>query len=147
MIDHERKNVRILCTRNSARSQMAEALLRAKAGDRFDVYGAGLRPDQVHPLVPAVMNEIDIDVSGQWSEDVKDYLGRLVAHYLIVVCADAEEHCPRMFPGVGERLFGPFDDPASVDSGNEDALAIFRRVRDQIAARLDQWLEIVGTEV
>jgi arsenate reductase (thioredoxin) len=77
MIDQKRKNVLILCTRNSARSQMAEGLLRAKAGERFEVHSAGLRPGQIHPLVPIVMNEIGIDVSGQWSKDVKDYLGQL----------------------------------------------------------------------
>ena len=86
-----RKNVLILCTRNSARSQMAEALLRKHAGDRFNVYSAGLNPDRIHPMVEPVMREIGLDVSGQQSKGVKEYLGRLTAHYLIVVCERGEK--------------------------------------------------------
>lgn len=140
----ELDNVLILCTRNSARSQMAEGLLTARAGDRFNVYSAGLKPDRVHPMVPVVMDEIGIDVSDQYSKDVGEYLGRLTAHYLIVVCENAEENCPRLFPGVGQRLFWPFDDPAAVETSEEDQLAAFRRIRDEIDERLSAWLASLG---
>ncbi|MGO8691882.1 MAG: arsenate reductase ArsC [Thermoguttaceae bacterium] len=136
----QRRNVLILCTRNSARSQMAEALLRNHAGDRFNVFSAGLDPDRIHPMVEPVMKEIGLDVSGQRSKDVKEYLGRLTAHYLIVVCASAERNCPKIFPGPGERLYWPFDDPAAAEGTEEQRLEAFRRVRDQIDARLRQWL-------
>jgi arsenate reductase len=141
-----RKNVLILCTRNSARSQMAEALLRKHAGDRFDVYSAGLNPDRVHPMVGPVMREIGLDVSGQRSKSVQEYLGRLAAHYLIVVCESAERNCPKIFPGPGERLFWPFDDPAAVAGTEELQLQAFRRVRDQIDARLRDWLHSLDEE-
>lgn len=140
----ELDNVLILCTRNSARSQMAEGLLKAKADGRFNVFSAGLKPDRVHPMVPVVMDEIGIDVSDQYSKDVGEYLGRLTAHYLIVVCENAEENCPRLFPGVGQRLFWPFDDPAAVETSEEDQLAAFRRIRDEIDERLSAWLASLG---
>ncbi len=141
-----RKNVLILCTRNSARSQMAEGMLRKFVGGRYRVFSAGLDPDRIHPLVEPVMKEIGIDVSGQRSKDVKEYLGRLTAHYLIVVCADAERNCPKMFPGLGERLYWPFDDPAAVEGTEEQQLDAFRRVRDEIAARLRAWLRELDVE-
>ena len=136
----ERKNVLILCTRNSARSQMAALLLRKYAGDRFEVYSAGLQPDRIHPLVGPVMEEIGLDVSGERSKSVQEYLGRVVAHYLIMVCENAEKNCPRIFPGPGERLYWPFDDPAAVEGSEEERLAAFRRVRDQIDTRIREWL-------
>jgi arsenate reductase len=120
---------------------MAEALLRAYAGDRFLVYSAGLEPDRVHPLVGPVMVEIGIDVSGQRSKDIKEYLGRLTAHYLIVVCEHAERNCPTIFPGPGERLFWSLPDPAAVEGTAEEQLEAFRRVRDQIRFRLWEWLD------
>jgi arsenate reductase len=141
----ERKNVLILCTRNSARSQIAEALLKSKVGERFSVHSAGLAPGRVHPLVPIVMDELGIDVSEQRSKSVKEFLGRMTAHYLIIVCANAEEHCPRMFPGVGDRLFWPFDDPAAVEGCDDDRLEAFRSVRDQIDAKLTAWVETLET--
>jgi len=135
-----RKNILILCTRNSARSQVAEGILRNYVGDRFHVYSAGLNPDCIHPLVEPVMEEIGIDISGQRSKSVQEYLGKITAHYLIVVCENAERNCPKVFPGLGERLYWPFDDPAAVEGTKEEQLEAFRRVRDQIAARLREWL-------
>ena len=125
---------------------MAEALLRKHAGDRFDVYSAGLNPDRIHPMVEPVMKEIGLDVSGQRSKGVQEYLGRLTAHYLIVVCENAERNCPKIFPGPGERLFWPFDDPAAVEGTEEVQLEAFRRVRDQIDARLREWLRSLDEE-
>ncbi len=134
------KNILILCTRNSARSQMAEGLLRKLVGDRFHVYSAGLDPDRIHPMVEPVMNEIGIDISTQRSKSVQEYLGKLTAHYLIVVCEHVERNCPKLYPGFGERLYWPFDDPAAVEGTEEEQLGAFRRVRDEIAARLREWL-------
>lgn len=138
-MEHTR-NVLVLCTRNSARSQMAEALLRESAGDRLQIYSAGLQPDRIHPLVAPVMAEVGLDVSGQRSKGVEEYLGRLTAHYLIVVCENAEKNCPKIFPGSGERLYWPFDDPTAVEGSEEDRRAAFRRIRDQIAVRVREWL-------
>jgi arsenate reductase len=125
---------------------MAEALLRKYAGDRFHVYSAGLDPEQIHPMVSPVMEEIGLDVSGQRPKDVQEFLGRLVAHYLIVVCENAERNCPKIFPGPGERMYWPFDDPAAVKGSKEQQLAAFRRVRDQIDARIGQWLRELDAE-
>ncbi len=136
----DRKNILILCTRNSARSQMAEGILRKYVGDRYHVFSAGLDPSPIHPLVGPVMREIGLDVSAQRSKDVKEYLGRLTAHYLIVVCANAERNCPKIFPGLGKRLYWPFDDPAAVEGTEDERLGAFRRMRDQIDARLREWL-------
>lgn len=130
----------ILCTRNSARSQMAEALLRDKAGDQFNVYSAGLNPDRIHSMVQPVMDEIGLDVSGQYSKNVGDYLGKLTVHHLIIVCEQAEQHCPKMFLGALQRHFWPFDGPAAVTGSEEDQLLAFQRVRDEIDERLTKWL-------
>ena len=136
----DRKNVLILCTRNSARSQMAEALLKKHAADRFNVYSAGLRPDEVHPLVGPVMEEIGVDISGQRSKDVGEYLGKLAVHHLIIVCDQVEAHCPKIFPGALLRYYWPFDDPAAVEGTDDRRREAFRRVRDQIDQRLQAWL-------
>ena len=140
------ENVLFLCTRNSARSQMAEGLLRKLAGDRFNVLSAGLEPDRVHPAVAPVMAELGIDVSGQYSKDVTEYLGKLRAHYLIIVCENAEQRCPAIFPGIGQRLFWPFEDPAAVEGSEEQQRAAFRQIRDQIDQRLRSWLAELDAE-
>ena len=119
---------------------MAEGILRKCVGDRFHVYSAGLNPDRIHPLVEPVMQEIGIDISGQRSKSVKEYLGKINAHYLIIVCQNAEQNCPRIFPGVGQRFYWPFDDPAAAEGTEEERREAFRRVRDEIAARLREWL-------
>ena len=134
-------NVLFLCTGNSCRSQMAEGLLRHLAGDRFDVYSAGTDPaERVHPLAVRVMGELDIDISGQRPKGVKEYLGKFPIRYLIIVCGGADEACPRIFPGVLHRVFWPFDDPAKLQGSEEEVLAGFRRVRDEIQQRLSDWL-------
>ncbi len=140
----DRQNVLILCTRNSARSQMAEALFRKRAGDRFNVFSAGLEPDRVHPMVAEVMAEAGVDTAGQRSKSVQEYLGKLTAHYLFVVCENVEKNCPRIFPGPGERHYWPFDDPAAVSGSPEEQRAAFRKVRDQIDERIRQWLSSRG---
>lgn len=134
-------NILVLCTGNSCRSQMAEGWLRHLAGERFDVHSAGTRPaDRVHPLAVQVMAEAGIDISGQSPKDVKPLLGRLSVRHLIIVCASADQECPRIFPGILHRHFLPFDDPAQLEGSPEEVLAGFRRVRDEIRDRLKIWL-------
>ena len=136
--------VLILCTGNSCRSQMAEGLLRHLAGDRFEVLSAGTDPkDQVHPLAVRAMAEIGIDISDQRPKHLDEATaGRAVGH-LIVVCDGANESCPAHSPGIGERLFWPFDDPAGYVGSDEEVLPEFRRVRDEIKARFLEWLPTV----
>ncbi|MEW6286479.1 MAG: arsenate reductase ArsC [Chloroflexota bacterium] len=131
--------VLFLCTGNSARSQMAEGLLRAMAGEQFDVFSAGTEPKgSILPEVREAMREVGIDISGQWSKSVTEYLGKAVFTHVITVCADAEEKCPAVFLNMGIHEHWPFDDPAK--SGDEDRLEVTRRVRDQIETRLRLWL-------
>jgi len=137
-----RPNILILCTGNSCRSQMAEGFLRKLASDRFDVFSAGTDPvEGVHPFAVEVMAEKGIDISGNRPTDVGKYLGRMAVRHLIIVCAGANERCPRIFPGMLNRLFWPFDDPAAFRGPPAATLEEFRRVRDQIEERIQQWLE------
>ena len=134
-------NVLFLCTGNSCRSQMAEGFLRELGGDRFEVYSAGTAPaEHVHPMAVEVMGEKDIDISQQEPKNVGKYLGRLPVRHLIIVCAGANESCPRIFPGMMNRHFWPFDDPAAFDGDATATIEEFRRVRDQIEERIQQWL-------
>jgi arsenate reductase len=135
----DKARVLFLCTHNSARSQIAEALLRHDAGDRFDVYSAGLEPSEINPLTHKVMEEIGIDMQGQYAKPLTTYMGKVHFSYLITVCSKAEERCP-IFPGMGVRLHWPFDDPAAFEGSEEQKLGEFRRVRDQIQARIQAWI-------
>lgn len=132
-----------LCTGNSARSQMAEGLMRHFAGDRFEVYSAGLEPRTVNPYAIRVMQEIGIDISGHRSKSVMDYLGHLHMGIVITVCSNAEMRCP-IFPFSTQRLYWPFEDPAAFVSTEAETLAKFREVRDQISTRLQMWLNEQG---
>ena len=134
----DRKRVLILCTGNSARSQMAEGLLRQMGGDRFEVFSAGVSPTRVRPEAIEVMKEIGIDISNHHSKSVEQFSGQEF-DYVITVCDNANKQCP-VFPGRTQRLHWSFDDPAAVE-GDEDArLAVFRRVRDEIAKQLRLFL-------
>ena len=131
--------VLFLCTGNSARSQMAEGLLRAMAGDHFDVFSAGTEPKGgILPEVQEVMREVGIDTSLQWSKSVMEYMGKVNFANVITVCADAEENCPVVFLNMGTHDHWPFDDPAKFDE--EQRLKSTRRVRDQIEEHLRLWL-------
>jgi arsenate reductase len=135
-------NILVLCTGNSCRSQMAEGFLRQYAGDRYDVYSAGTEPaGAVHPLAIQVMHEAGIDISGQHPKRVREYLGRIFVNYLIIVCDSANRTCPRIFPGMGQRLFWPFDDPAAATGTPEEVLDEFRRVRDEIQAKIQEFVK------
>ena len=131
--------VLFLCTGNSARSQMGEALLRERGGGRFDAYSAGLEPTAIHPLTVEVMAEIGIDVSGQRAKSVAEYLGTTAFGYLITVCDRAADNCPT-FPGVGTRLHWPVDDPAAVAGTGEERRVAFRAARDDLAARVEAFV-------
>lgn len=132
--------VLFLCTGNSARSQMAEAFLRHYAGNSFEAYSAGLEPKGLNPYTVRVMEERGFDMSGHRSKGVREYLGHINFGYLIIVCADAEEKCPVVFVGVSQRMFWPFEDPAAFAGPDDEKLARFRAVRDQIDARTREWL-------
>ena len=120
---------------------MAEGLLRAKAGGRFEARSAGTHPAAaVHPLAGAAMKEIGIDISEQRPTDVAELLGRLEVRHLIIVCSSANRECPSVFPGVLTRDFWPVADPAAPEDGSEPTMARFREARDEIAQRLDAWL-------
>jgi arsenate reductase (thioredoxin) len=133
--------VLFLCTGNSCRSQMAEGLLRAEADDRFTAASAGTEPaDRVHPLAIRVMNEIGVDISAARAKNVSEYLGRLHAAHLVIVCDGANRSCPTVFPGVLTRTFWPIEDPAAFQGTPEATLTKFREIRDQIRERISQWL-------
>jgi len=129
-----RKRVLILCTGNSARSQMAEGLLRNIAGDRFEVASAGVAPTHVRPEAISVMNEIGIDISQHRSKSVDEFIGQEF-DYVITVCDNANEQCPT-FPANTQRIHWSFADPAAVEGGEATRLAAFRLVRDEIQQRL-----------
>jgi len=128
------KRVLILCTGNSARSQMAEGLLRALAGQMFAVESAGVSPSAVRPEAIAVMREIGIDISEQRSKSVAEFTGQRF-DYVITVCDNAREQCP-VFPAETKRLHWSFDDPAALVGDEAARLAVFRRVRDEIEEHL-----------
>src|ERR687894_1771117 len=126
--------VLFLCTHNSARSQMAEGLLRHLAGDRFKAMSAGTEATRVRPLAVRAMEEIDIDMSGQESKTLDRYLQEPF-DYVITVCDDANEACP-FFPGAQSRLHWSLEDPSKAEGSEEERLAVFRRVRDEIEERI-----------
>jgi len=130
----EKERVLILCTGNSARSQMAEGLLRHDAGDRFEVVSAGVEPSQVRTQAIEAMCEVGIDISGHRSKSVDEFAGQEF-DYVITVCDNANERCP-IFPGNTERIHWSFDDPAAAEGDEDRGLAVFRRVRDEIRQRL-----------
>lgn len=137
--------VLILCTGNSCRSQMAEGLLRKLGGDRFEVYSAGSDPaGYVHPLAIKVMAEIGVDISRHRSKPMHQFIDEAF-DYVITVCDAAAEACP-VFPGPARRLHWPFDDPAKAEGTEEQRLAVFRRVRDEIQSRLEAFVHQVEAD-
>lgn len=128
--------VLFLCTGNSARSQMSEAFLRQMGGERFEAHSAGLEPKPIHPLTRQVMAEVGLDMDGQYSKPLSDYMGKVHFGYLVTVCADADENCPATFPGMGKRLHWDLEDPAAFEGTDEAKLGKFRQIRDEIAERV-----------
>jgi len=125
-----KKTVLFLCTHNSCRSQLAEGLLKNLAGDKFDVYSAGVEPTSVHPLAIKVMEEVGSDISGQQSKSVDEFLDKEF-DYVITVCDNARQTCP-FFPGNHELLHWSLEDPAIALGSEEERLLMFRKVRDQL---------------
>jgi arsenate reductase len=132
-----KQRVLILCTGNSARSQMAEGLLRRDSGDRFDVFSAGTKPAQVRPEAIAVMREIGIDISRHRSKSVDEFAQDRF-DYVLTVCDNARESCP-IFPGNTITIHHSFDDPAALHASENDRLALFRRVRDELRKYLREF--------
>jgi arsenate reductase len=139
------ERVLFLCTHNSARSQMAEGLLRHLGGGRFEAASAGTEATGVHPLAIRVMAELDIDLAGHASKTLDGLLDR-PWDYVITVCDGANERCP-VFPGRTTRIHWSFDDPSRAGGTEAERLATFRRVRDEIADRLRAWLSDVPVVV
>jgi len=125
---------------------MAEAFLRKYAGDRFNVYSAGLEPTEVHPMTRQVMHEAGTDLDNRHAKGVETYLGRLWVNYLIIVCETANSRCPHTWPGleIQQRLFWPFDDPVAATGSEEERLQKFRQVRDQIEQKIKSWLKDIA---
>ncbi len=136
---NNKKSVLILCTGNSARSQMAEGLLRHDAGDRYEVSSAGTKPGQVRPEAIAVMQELGIDISGHRSKHVDEFAARHF-DYVLTVCDNARESCP-VFPGT-IAAHHAFEDPAAFEGTAEERLGVFRRVRDEIREYLRRSLTV-----
>jgi arsenate reductase len=134
---NERKRVLILCTGNSARSQMAEGLLRHDGGGRFEVESAGTHPGSVRAEAVEAMREVGIDISAHHSKSVAEFAGQQF-DYVITVCDNAREQCP-VFPTQTRRVHWSFEDPASADGDEAARLSVFRRVRDEIRERLRAW--------
>jgi arsenate reductase len=130
--------VLFLCTHNAARSQMAEGLLRHLAGDRFLVFSAGTRPTALHPMAVTAMGEVGIDINGQRSKDVSEYAGSSF-DYVITVCDQAQEECP-VFPGARRQLHWSLPDPAATEGDETVRVAAFRRVRDDLAGYIRQFI-------
>lgn len=132
------QRILFICTHNSARSQMAEGLLRHFGGNAFDVHSAGTEATHVRPLAIRVMNELGIDISRQQSKTLNRYLNE---HFddVITVCDAAAEACP-IFPNATHTLHWSFEDPSKASGSEEEQLAVYRRVRDEIRARIEQEL-------
>ena len=124
------KKVLFICTGNSARSQMAEGFLRNIAGDKYEVFSAGIKPTQVNPLAIKVMDEIGIDISKHRSKSVMEFI-KQDFDYVITVCDNAQKTCP-VFPGEHEKIHWDLEDPAAADGSEADRLLVFRKVRDDI---------------
>lgn len=138
----ERSRVLFVCTHNSARSQMAEGLLRHLAGDLFEAFSAGTEVTRVRPEAIEVMREIGIDISGQESKSVQRFVGQPFS-WVITVCDQAREACP-YFPGADDTAHWGFDDPSEAVGSEEQRLAVFRRVRDEIRDRLRMFILAAG---
>lgn len=132
--------VLFLCTHNSARSQMAEALLRHIGGGKFEVYSAGTEATRVHPLAVQAMANVDLDISGARSKHLDEYLSQDF-DYVITVCDAANESCP-IFPGDPKRIHWSFPDPSLVQGSDKERLRAFEKVAGEISLRLRTWVQL-----
>lgn len=137
---HAPIRVLFVCTHNSARSIMAEALLRHHGGPDFEAYSAGVEPGEVRPLTLRVLEEAGIDVTGTRSKSVSEFLGQPF-DYVITVCDQARQACP-IFPGSHQSLHWGYEDPSAAEGDEEERLAVYRRVCTQISGRIRQFVTI-----
>lgn len=133
-----KKRILVLCTGNSARSQMGEGLFRREGGEEYQVFSAGTKPSRVRPEAIAVMREIGIDISEHRSKSVAEFAAQPF-DYVVTVCDNARDNCP-VFPGARQRIHWSFEDPAAVQGTDEERLAVFRRIRDQIGEQVKEFL-------
>ncbi|MFP4081983.1 MAG: arsenate reductase ArsC [Candidatus Aminicenantes bacterium] len=140
--NHEKKKILFICTHNSARSQMAEGILKKLYGNRYEVYSAGTQPSSVNPLAIKVMKEIGIDISTQHSKNVGEFLERKF-DYVVTVCDRAKEGCP-FFPGAKHSIHKGFQDPSAVRGTEQEKLIVFRKVRDEIRNWIEESLKKGG---
>jgi arsenate reductase (thioredoxin) len=143
-VDSDRQRVIFVCTHNSARSQMAEGMLRAWGGDRFEVFSAGTESTRVRPEAIQVMAEIGIDISGQTSKTLEPFLGQQFG-WLITVCDDAREACPTI-PGVAQQAHWSVEDPSDAGGNDELRVEAFRAARDELRDRINAFLLAAGHE-
>lgn len=135
----------VLCTGNSARSQMAAGFLEREAAGRFPVYSAGTEPaEAVHPLAIRVMQEKGIDLSGRKPRHLRDFLGVVPVHTIAIVCDGAAKSCPAIWPGAQERLLWPLEDPAAAAGDEQARLAKFRQIRDALEEKVAAWMAAGG---
>ena len=132
-----KKRVLFLCTGNSCRSQMAEGFLRHMAGDRFEVFSAGVKPTQVNPMAIKVMAEAGIDISKHRSKSAMEFIGQQF-DYIITVCDNAKQTCP-VFPGKHEKIHWDLEDPAEAQGSEEERIVVFRKIRDEIRKKIEEW--------
>lgn len=133
-------SVLILSAHDSVRGQIAAALLRHHAGDRYEIHSAGLVPTRIHPLTRVVLEEAGIDVVNLESKRISRFLARIAVNTAIIVCGDGPD-CPRMYPFAGRTLHWPFEDPTLAPcAGDDERLAAFRAIRDEMAAKVKEWI-------
>lgn len=142
------QRVLFVCTGNSARSIMGEALLRHMASDRFEAFSAGMEPkvegpEGVHPMTLRVLNEAGVVTEGLTSKNTMAFLGRVRVHHAIIVCDRAQQACPRIQPFAAQTHYWPFPDPAAATGDEVSRLAAFRDVRDEIERRIREWLAVM----
>ena len=133
-----KKRVLFLCTGNSCRSQMAEGFLKRLAGEKYEAESAGVDPTKINPLSIKVMNEEGIDISGQSSKSADEFIGQKF-DYVITVCENAKQTCP-VFPGEYKNIHWDLEDPAEAKGGEEERLAVFRKIRDQIKDNVSKFI-------
>jgi arsenate reductase len=141
----DKPSILFLCAHNAARSQMAEALLRKHGGDRFEVVSAGLEPTTIHPLTLRALNEIGLDAASQHAKGLDGIIGKRTFQFAVFVCERTQTNCPHVYPFALQRLYWPFEDPAAAEGTEEEQLQKFREVRDQIEARILEWLKTAPT--
>jgi len=135
----QKKRVLFLCTGNSCRSQMAEGFLRNMAGDRFEVFSAGVKPTQINSLAIKVMAEIGVDISKHKSKSAMEFIGQQF-DYVITVCDNANQTCP-IFPGKYEKVHWDLKDPAEVQGSEAERMVVFREIRNEIRQKIEEWIK------